>query len=97
MCLTRMDIMFQLCDGIREQEIEILKMVDKKETEIREQEKEIADTADKKDSGKRGFNWKALGGASMFAITVVGVGAAALGGNFIVKPPKTTKEILMEV
>lgn len=73
---------------IREQEIEVLKMVDKKDSEIREQEKEIADTADKKDSEKRNFNWKAIGVASMFTITVVGIGAAALGGNFNVKLPK---------
>lgn len=55
---------------------------------IREQEKEIVNTADKKDSEKRAFNWKTIGIASMFAVTVVGIGAAALGGNFNVKLPK---------
>ena len=32
--------------------------------------------------------WKRIGIASMFAVTVVGIGAAALGGNFNVKLPK---------
>ena len=73
---------------IRTQEIEVLKMVGEKDTEIREQEKEIVNTADKKDSEKRAFNWKTIGIASMFAVTVVGIGAAALGGNFNVKLPK---------
>lgn len=73
---------------IREQELEVLRMVDKKDFEIREREKCIADTADKKDSEKRGFNWKVIGVASMLAITAVGVGAAALGGNFNVKLSK---------
>ena len=72
---------------IREQELEVLRMVDKKDSEIREQEKNLVDTADKKDSEKRGFNWKVIGVASMFAITAVGVGAAALGGNFNIQLP----------
>lgn len=43
----------------------------------------------KKDSEKRAFNWKALGtAASAVAIALVGVGAAALGGNFDFKLPK---------
>ena len=55
---------------------------------LREQEKEIVNAADKKDSEKWAFNWKRIGIASMFAVTVVGIGAAALGGNFNVKLPK---------
>lgn len=73
---------------IRTQEIEVLKMVGEKDTEIREQEKEIVNTADKKDSEKRAFNWETIGIVSMFAVTVVGIGAATLGGNFNVKFPK---------
>lgn len=86
--LSDPDLSVEEKSKIREQELEVLRMVDKKDSEIREQEKGIADTADKKDSEKRGFNWKVIGAASMFAITAVGVGAAALGGNFNVKLPK---------
>lgn len=73
---------------IREQELDVLRMIDKKDSEIREQEKEVVSTADKKDSEKRAFSWKALGTASAVAIALVGVGAAALGGNFDLKLPK---------
>ena len=73
---------------IREQQMEVLRMVSEKDTEIREQEKDIVSTADKKDSEKRMFNWKALGTASAVVLAIVGVGAAALGGNFNLKLPK---------
>ena len=49
---------------------------------------EVYGILDKKDSEKRAFNWKTIGIASMFDVTVVGIGAAALGGNFNVKLPK---------
>ena len=63
-------------------------MVDKKDTEIREQEMEVARMADKKDSEKKAFNWKVISAASFAVITAIGIGAAALGGNFNVKLPK---------
>lgn len=73
---------------IREQEMEILRMVDKKDSEIRGQETETAHIADSKDSEKRGFNWKVISAASFAVLTAVGIGAATLGGNFNVKLPK---------
>lgn len=56
--------------------------------EIREQEMEVLRMVDKKDSEKKAFNWKVIGAASFAVITAVGIGAAALGGNFNVKIPK---------
>ena len=73
---------------IRDQEMEILRMVDNKDTEIREQELETARMADKKDSEKRASNWKVISAASFAVVTAVGIGAAALGGDFSIKLPK---------
>lgn len=87
-CLDKPDLTLAEQKEIREQEMEILRMLDKKDSEIREQEMEIARMADKKDSEKRMFNRKIIGGASFVVLTVVGIGAAALGGNFDVKLPK---------
>lgn len=60
----------------------------KKDTEIREQEMEVVRLADKKDSEKKAFNWKVIGTGSFIAFTVVGIGAAALGGKVDFKLPK---------
>lgn len=67
---------------IRDQEIKILKIIDKKDNDIRQYKKEIVEIADKKDSEKRRFNWKIIGTASIFAIAIVGISGAALGTNF---------------
>lgn len=87
-CLDNPNLTPEEQKEIREQEMEVLRMVDKKDTEIREQEMETARMADKKDSEKKAFNWKVIGAASFAVITAVGIGAAALGGNFNVKLPK---------
>jgi len=87
-CLDNPDLTPEQQKEIREQEMKILRMVDKKDSEIREQEKEIARMADKKDSEKKVFNWKVLGTASFVVLTFVGIGTAALGGNFNIKLPK---------
>lgn len=87
-CLDNPDLTPEQQNEIREQQMEILRMVDKKDTEIREQEMETARMADKKDSEKKAFNWKIISAASVVVITAVGIGAAALGGNFNVKLPK---------
>lgn len=87
-CLDNPDLTPEQQNEIREQQMEILRMVDKKDTEIREQEMETARMADKKDSEKKAFNWKVISAASVVVITAVGIGAAALGGNFNVKLPK---------
>lgn len=87
-CLDNPNLTPEQQKEIWEQEVEVLRMVDKKDTEIREQEKETARTADKKDSEKKNFNWKVISAASFAVITAVGIGAAALGGNFNIKLPK---------
>ena len=69
-------------------EMEILKMMDSKEKEVRAQQERILSTVDNKDSEKRQFNWKLVGAASMALVTVIGVGAAALGGKVDLKLPK---------
>ena len=87
-CLDNLDLTQEQQKEIREQEMEILRMVDKKDTEIREQEMETAGMADRKDSEKKAFNWKVLGSASVVILTAVGIGTSALGGNFNIKLPK---------
>lgn len=73
---------------IFEREMEILRMVEHKDSEIRGKEMEVVHLADKKDSEKRTFNWKIIGSASLVILTAVGIGSAALGGNFNFKLPK---------
>lgn len=87
-CLENPDLTQEQQKEIISQEMEILQMVDKKDTETREQKMEIARMADKKDSEKKAFNWKVISTASFVVLTVVGIGTAALGGNFNVKLPK---------
>ena len=87
-CLDNPDLSPEQQKEIRDQEMEILRMVDKKDTEIRDQETEAAHLADKKDSEKKAFNWKVIGAASFAVLTAIGIGASALGGNFNIKLPK---------
>ena len=67
---------------IRDQEIEILRMIDKKDSEIRNAEMEAVKIVDEKDSEKRAFNWKAIAAVSTVLVTIIGIGGAMLGGNF---------------
>lgn len=87
-CLDNPNLTPEQQKEIRDQELELLRIVDKKDTEIRGQETEITHLADKKDSEKKAFNWKVISAASFAVITVVGIGAAALGGNLNIKLPK---------
>lgn len=87
-CLDNPDLTPEQQKEIRDQEMEVLRMVDKKDSEIREQETEAAHMADKKDSEKKAFNWKVVGTASFVVLTAIGIGTAALGGNFNIKLPK---------
>ena len=73
---------------IRDQEIEILRMIDKKDSEIRNAEMETVKIVDAKDSEKRAFNWKALAAVSTVLVAVIGIGGSILGGNFNLKLPK---------
>lgn len=72
---------------IREQEMEILRMADKKDKEIRDSETNTLNLVNEKDSEKRKFNWGVLASASTLAMVAVGIGAAALGGKFDIKLP----------
>lgn len=87
-CLDNPNLTPEQQKEIFDREMEILHVVDKKDTEIREQEKETARMADKKDSEKKEFNWKMLGAASFVVLAAVGISAAALGGKFDIKLPK---------
>ncbi|WP_069997904.1 hypothetical protein [Cellulosilyticum sp. I15G10I2] len=87
-CLDTPNLTPQQQKEIRDQEMEVLRMVDKKDAEIRGQETETARMADKKDSEKKAFNWKVIGAASFAVLTAIGIGTAALGGNFNIKLPK---------
>lgn len=49
---------------------------------------EIAKMADKKDTENKSFHWKVIGAATLTVISIVGIGAAALGGNFDFELPK---------
>jgi len=90
-CLDNPNLTSEQQKEIRDQEMEVLRMVDKKDTEIRVEERKVSDTADKKDSEKRQFNWKLIEAASYVALIGVGIGAAALGGKFDIKLPKLKK------
>ncbi|MCU6701363.1 MULTISPECIES: hypothetical protein [Eubacteriales] len=72
---------------IIDREIEIMKMVDQKDTEARQQEQSAVQEAEQKDSEKRMFNWKVIGSASFLVLTAVGIGTAVLGGKFNIKLP----------
>lgn len=87
-CLDKPNLTPEEQKSIIEQEIEIFRMVDKKDSEIREEEMKTVSMADRKDTEKREFNWKVIGGASFVALTFVTVGAAALGGKVDFKLPK---------
>ena len=86
-CLDNLDLTPEQQQEILDREIEILRMVDKKETESRTQEQEDVQLADKKDSEKRMFNWKVIGTASTLVLAAIGIGTAMLGGKFDVKLP----------
>ena len=87
-CLDEPNLSLEEQKEIREQEMEILRIVSQKDTEIREKEMELVTMANEKDMQKRAFNWKVISAASTVAIVVVGIGASVLGGNFNLKLPK---------
>ena len=87
-CLDNENLTLEEKSEILKGEMEILKMMDSKEKEVCAQQERILSTVDNKDSEKRQFNWKLVGAASMALVTVIGVGAAALGGKVDLKLPK---------
>ena len=84
-CLDNENLTLEEKSEILKGEMEILKMMDSKEKEVHAQQERILSTVDNKDSEKRQFNWKLVGAASMVLVTVIGVGAAALGGKVDLK------------
>ena len=86
-CLDNPDMTPEQRQEIIDREIEIMKMVDQKDTEARKQEQSAVQEAEQKDSEKRMFNWKVIGGASVLVLTAVGIGTAMLGGKFNIKLP----------
>lgn len=87
-CLDNTDLSPEERKDILAQEMEILKVVGEKDTEIRNHETETVKMVDKKDSEKRQFNWKAIEVASTVAVIGLGIATSALGGNFNFKLPK---------
>ena len=87
-CLDNENLTLEEKSEILKGEMELLKMMDSKEKEVRAQQERILSSVDNKDSEKRQFNWKLVGAASMALVTVIGVGAAALGGKVDLKLPK---------
>lgn len=87
-CLENSNLTPEEQKEIREQEMEILRMVNQKDSEMREKEMEIVTKVDEKDTQKRTFNWRTISAASTVVIMAVGIGASVLGGNFNLKLPK---------
>lgn len=87
-CLDNPNITPEEAKEIREQEMEIFRAVNAKDTEIREHKKETVQMADKKDSEKRQFNWGIIKVASGALVFALGIGISLLGGNVNIKLPK---------
>ena len=87
-CLDNPDLTAEERKDILAQEMEILKAVSDKDTEIRSHETEAVKMADKKDSEKRQFNWGVIKVASTVLAVGLGIAASALGGNFNLRLPK---------
>ncbi len=87
-CLDNPNITLEEAKEIREQEMEIFRTVNAKDTEIRSRMKEAVQMADKKDSEKRQFNWRIIKVASGALAFALGVGISLLGGNVNIKFPK---------
>jgi hypothetical protein len=86
-CLENPNLTTEQRKDILDRQMEIFHSVDKKDSEIREQEMDVARMASKKDTEKREFNWNVIKITSFAIVTVLGISAAALGGNFDFKLP----------
>ena len=87
-CIDKEDFSPEEKAKMLDQEMEIVRMADKKEEEVRVQQSKVGESAMNKDSEKREFNWKVVGAASLVTAFALGVGAALLGGKFKIDPPK---------
>ena len=87
-CLDNPNLSTEERKDILAQEMEILKAVSEKDSEIRIHETETVMKVDKKDSEKRQFNWGVIKVASTVLVVCLGIAASTLGGNFNFKLPK---------
>lgn len=87
-CLDNPNLTLEERKDILAQEMEILKAVDEKDSEIRNRESATVQMVDKKDSEKRQFNWGTIKVASTVLVIGLGIGASILGGNVNIKLPK---------
>lgn len=86
-CLDHPDMTPEETTALLDRELELLRIVGQKDTEISAHEHESVRMANEKDSEKRMFNWKLLGSASAVVLAAVGIGTAVLGGKFDIKLP----------
>ena len=87
-CLDNPNLTSEEREEILIQEIEILKAVSNKDTEIRNHKMETLKMVDKKDSEKRQFNWGIIKVASTTLVIGLSIAAGTLGCNFILKLPR---------
>ncbi len=87
-CLDNPNLTAEERKDILTQEMEILKAVSNKDTEIRNHETETVKMVDKKDSEKRQFNWGIVKVASSVLLAGLVVGVSIFGGNVNLKLPK---------
>ena len=66
---------------IIENEMDLLKTVSEKDTEVGERENDLINKTAEKDSEKRQLNWRLIGGISIGLIAIVGAGASLLGND----------------
>lgn len=86
-CLDNPDLSPEERRNIYSQEMEILKFVSDKDTEIRAHETENVKMVNNKDSEKRQFNWEVVKVASTVLVLTIGITVGALGGDFNIKLP----------
>lgn len=86
-CLDNPELSTEERRNIFEQEMEILKVLSEKDTEIRTHENETIKMVSAKDSEKRQFNWGVVKVASTVLVVGLGITVSALGGNFNIKLP----------
>lgn len=87
-CLDNRDLTIEECKDILAQEVEILKAVSEKDTEIRTHEAETVKMVDNKDSEKRQLNREVIMAASIFLGGALVMAVNVLGGNINIKLPK---------
>lgn len=85
--LDNPDLTVEEYKDILAQEMELLKIVDAKDTEIRIHETETVKMVDKKDSEKRQFNWSLVKTAGFALVAGLMVSTSVLGGNVTFKLP----------